>query len=37
LPTLLIASEVAAAACKSEKALYKWAKQGSIPSINLDT
>lgn len=37
LPRLLIASEVAEAVRKSEKTIYKWAKQGRIPSvINID-
>jgi len=37
LPTLLIAEEVAAAVRKSPKTIYKWAKQGRIPSvINID-
>ncbi len=37
LPRLLIAAEVAAAVRKSEKTIYKWAKQGRIPSvINID-
>ena len=37
LPRLLIASEVAEAVHKSEKTIYKWAKQGRIPSvINID-
>ena len=37
LPQLLIASEVAEAIRKSEKTIYKWAKQGRIPSvINID-
>lgn len=37
LPRLLIASEVAETVRKSEKTIYKWAKQGRIPSvINID-
>lgn len=37
LPRLLIAAEVAEAVRKSEKTIYKWAKQGRIPSvINID-
>jgi len=37
LPRMLIAAEVAEAVRKSEKTIYKWAKQGRIPSvINID-
>jgi predicted DNA-binding transcriptional regulator AlpA len=35
LPRFLIASEVAEAVRKSVKTIYRWAKQGKIPSINL--
>lgn len=33
LPRLLIAEEVANAIRKSPKTIYKWAKQGRIPSV----
>jgi predicted DNA-binding transcriptional regulator AlpA len=37
LPRLLVAQELATAVRKSVKTIYKWAKQGRIPSaINID-